>query len=95
MQQIEKQLKEWRDSRNIKTFPLTIKQDMLKEVEEVRLAIRNNDIENQVEELADIAIFAAATLALTEAKLNCATALAALTLAFSVSINPACTPALD
>ena len=31
---------------------------MLKEVEEVRLAIRNNDIENYVEELADVAIFA-------------------------------------
>ena len=58
MKQIEIQLKNWRDSRNIKTFPTTIKEDMLKEVEEVRLAIKNNDIENQVEELADIAIFA-------------------------------------
>ena len=58
MKQIEIQLKNWRDSRNIKTFPTTIKEDMLKEVEEVRLAIKNNDIENQVEELADVAIFA-------------------------------------
>lgn len=58
MQQIEIQLKKWRESRNIKTFPTTIKDDMLKEVEEVRLAIRNNDIENYVEELADVAIFA-------------------------------------
>ncbi len=58
MKQIEIQLKNWRDLRNIKTFPTTIKEDMLKEVEEVRLAIKNNDIENQVEELADVAIFA-------------------------------------
>ena len=58
MQQIEQQLKNWRDSRNITTFPLTIKDDILKEVEEVRLAIKNNDIENYVEELADVAIFA-------------------------------------
>ena len=58
MKQIEIQLKNWRESRNIKTFPITIKDDMLNEVEEVRLAIRNNDIENQVEELADVAIFA-------------------------------------
>ena len=58
MKQIEIQLKNWRESRNIKTFPTTIKEDMLKEVEEVRLAIKNNDIENQVEELADVAIFA-------------------------------------
>ena len=58
MKQIEIQLKNWRDSRNIKTFPTTIKEDMLKEVEEVRLAIKNNDIENEVEELADVAIFA-------------------------------------
>ena len=58
MKQIEIQLKNWRDSKNIKTFPTTIKEDMLKEVEEVRLAIKNNDIENQVEELADVAIFA-------------------------------------
>ena len=55
---IENSLNIWRNSRNIKTFPLTIKDDMLKEVEEVRLAIKNNDIENYVEELADVAIFA-------------------------------------
>jgi len=35
LKQIEIQLKNWRDSRNIKTFPTTIKEDMLKEVEEV------------------------------------------------------------
>ena len=58
MKEIEQLLKEWRDSRNIKTFPITIKDDILKEVEEVRLAIKNNDIENYVEELADVAIFA-------------------------------------
>ncbi len=58
MKQIEIQLKNWRESRNIKTFPLTIKDDMLKEIEEVRLAIKNDDIENYVEELADVAIFA-------------------------------------
>ena len=58
MKQIEIQLKNWRESRNIKTFPITKKDDMLKEVEEVRLAIKNNDIENEVEELADVAIFA-------------------------------------
>ena len=58
MKQIEIQLKNWRESRNIKTFPITIKDDMLKEIEEVRLAIKNNDIENEVEELADVAIFA-------------------------------------
>ena len=58
MKQIEQLLKEWRTSRNITTFPLTIKDDMLKEVEEVKLAIKNNDIENYVEELAAVAIFA-------------------------------------
>lgn len=57
MQQIEKQLKEWRDSRNIKIFPLTIKEDLLKELEEVKQAKENLDLNNYVEELADIAIF--------------------------------------
>lgn len=56
MQQIEKQLKEWRDSRNIKIFPLTIKQDLLGEVKEVRQAQQKLDWNNYVEELADIAI---------------------------------------
>lgn len=32
MQQIEKQLKEWQDSRNIKIFPITIKEDLLSEL---------------------------------------------------------------
>ena len=58
MQLIEKQLKEWRLSRNIKTFPLTIKEDLLGELEEVKEALRNLDFNNYVEELADIAIFA-------------------------------------
>ena len=58
MQQIEKQLKEWRLSRNIKTFPLTIKEDLLGELEEVKEAVRNLDFNNYVEELADVAIFA-------------------------------------
>lgn len=57
MQQIEKQLKEWRDSRNIKIFPITIKEDLLKELQEVREAKENLDWNNYVEELADIAIF--------------------------------------
>lgn len=58
MQQIEKQLKEWRDSRNIKTFPLAIKEDLLQELEEVKEAQQKLDFNNYVEELADIAIFA-------------------------------------
>ena len=58
MLEIEKQLSEWRNSRNIKTFPLTIKDDLLKELEEVKEALRNLDFNNYVEELADIAIFA-------------------------------------
>ena len=58
MLEIEKQLSEWRNSRNIKTFPITIKDDLLKELEEVKEALRNLDFNNYVEELADIAIFA-------------------------------------
>ena len=58
MLEIEKQLSEWRNSRNIKTFPLTIKEDLLMELEEVKEALRNLDFNNYVEELADIAIFA-------------------------------------
>ena len=58
MLEIEKQLSEWRNSRNIKTFPLTIKEDLLMELEEVKEAVRNLDFYNYVEELADIAIFA-------------------------------------
>ena len=58
MLEIQKQLSEWRNSRNIKTFPLTIKEDLLKELEEVKEAVRNLDFNNYVEELADIAIFA-------------------------------------
>lgn len=56
--EIQKQLSKWRNERNIKTFPLTIKEDLLKELEEVRQAKQNLDWNNYVEELADIAIFA-------------------------------------
>ena len=58
MLEIEKQLSEWRNSKNIKTFPITIKEDLLGELEEVKEALRNLDFNNYVEELADIAIFA-------------------------------------
>lgn len=58
MKQIQIQLKEWRNSRNIKTFPLTIKQDLLGEVLEVRQTQQKLDWDNYVEELADVAIFA-------------------------------------
>lgn len=58
MQQIENSLNIWRKERNIKIFPLTIKEDLLKELEEVKQARGNLDWNNYVEELADIAIFA-------------------------------------
>ena len=58
MLEIQKQLSEWRKERNIKIFPLTIKDDLLKELEEVREAQQKLDFNNYVEELADIAIFA-------------------------------------
>ena len=58
MLEIQKQLSKWRNERNIKTFPLTIKEDLLGELEEVKEAVRNLDSNNYVEELADIAIFA-------------------------------------
>lgn len=58
MKIIEKQLSEWRNSRNIKTFPLTIKEDLLSELKEVLQAKQNLDWNNYVEELADISIFA-------------------------------------
>ena len=58
MLEIQKQLSEWKKERNIKTFPITIKDDLLKELEEVKEALRNLDFNNYVEELADIAIFA-------------------------------------
>ena len=58
MLEIQKQLSEWRKERNIKTFPITIKDDLLKELEEVREAQQKLDFNNYVEELADIAIFA-------------------------------------
>ena len=58
MKEIEQLLKEWRDSRNIKTFPLTIKDDLLDELREVREAQQKLDWNNYVEELADVAIFA-------------------------------------
>ena len=58
MLEIQNQLSEWRKERNIKIFPLTIKDDLLKELEEVREAQQKLDFNNYVEELADIAIFA-------------------------------------
>jgi hypothetical protein len=58
MIEIQKQLSEWRKERNIKLFPETIKDDLLKELEEVKEALKNLDFNNYVEELADIAIFA-------------------------------------
>ncbi len=58
MKQIEIQLKNWRDSKNIKTFPTTIKDDLLDELREVIEAQQKLDWNNYVEELADIAIFA-------------------------------------
>lgn len=58
MKEIEELLKNWRESRNIKDFPTTIKNDMLDEVKEVRQALSNKDFDNYVEELADVAIFA-------------------------------------
>lgn len=64
MQQIEKQLKEWRDSRNIKIFPETIKEDLLKELQEVREAVRNLDFNNYCEEVVDISIFCLNSLGL-------------------------------
>ena len=58
MQQIENSLNIWRNSRNIKMFPTTIKEDLLGEFEEVKEALRSLDFNNYVEELADVAIFA-------------------------------------
>lgn len=58
MLDIENSLNIWRNSRNIKIFPLTIKDDLLQELEEVKEAVRGLDWNNYVEELADIAIFA-------------------------------------
>lgn len=58
MKQIENSLNIWRNSRNIKTFPLTIKEDLLGELEEVKEAVRSLDWNNYCEEIADIAIFA-------------------------------------
>ena len=58
MLEIQKQLSKWRNERNIKTFPLTIKEDLLGELEEVKEAVRNLDSNNYVEEVVDIAIFA-------------------------------------
>ena len=58
MLEIQKQLSEWRKERNMKIFPLTIKDDLLKELEEVREAQQKLDFNNYVEELADVAIFA-------------------------------------
>ena len=58
MKQIETQLKNWRESRNIKAFPLTIKDDLLDELREVREAQQKLDWNNYCEEIIDISIFA-------------------------------------
>lgn len=58
MKQIEIQLKNWRELRSIKTFPITIKDDLLDELREVIEAQQKLDWNNYVEELADVAIFA-------------------------------------
>lgn len=58
MKLVEELLRNWRESRNIKDFPTTIKDDMLSEVNEVRQAQEKQDINNYVEEIADVAIFA-------------------------------------
>lgn len=58
MKQIENSLNIWRNSRNIKTFPITIKEDLLGELEEVKEAVRSLDWNNYCEEIVDIAIFA-------------------------------------
>lgn len=58
MLEIENSLNIWRNSRNIKIFPITIKEDLLSELKEVREAQQKLDWNNYVEELADIAIFA-------------------------------------
>lgn len=58
MKEIEQLLKNWRESRNIKEFPLTIKDDMISELKEVIEAKDKRDWNNYVEEIADISIFA-------------------------------------
>ena len=58
MQEIEQLLAQWRSNRNIKTFPLTIKEHMLDELREVKEAQKIRDFNNYVEEIADVAIFA-------------------------------------
>jgi hypothetical protein len=58
MIKIQEQLSNWRFERNIKLFPETIKDDLLKELQEVKEALAKLDFNNYVEELADIAIFA-------------------------------------
>lgn len=57
MQEIEERLKNWREKRNIILFPITLKDDILQEAEEVKQALRKQDFNNYVEELADIEIF--------------------------------------
>ena len=64
MIEIQKQLSEWRNSRNIKTFPLTIKDDLLKELDEVKEALRNLDFNNYSMEVVDISIFCLNSLGL-------------------------------
>lgn len=58
MKTIEQQLKQWRAERNITTLSLTLKEDLFKEVIEAKEGLAKQDINNYVEELADVSIFA-------------------------------------
>lgn len=58
MKQIEKELKNWRESRNIKTISLTLKDDLQKEVIEAQQGLNKQDINNYCEEIVDVGIFA-------------------------------------
>lgn len=70
MKEIEKKLKQFRDERNITLFPLSIKEDMLDEVREAREGLQRQDLNNYVEELADVAIFALNGLGLVNQPFN-------------------------
>ena len=64
MLEIQKQLSEWRKERNIKIFPLTIKDDLLGELEEIKEAVRSLDWNNYCMEVVDISIFCLNSLGL-------------------------------
>ena len=58
MKQIEQNLKNWRELRNINTTALTLKDDLQKEVIEAQQGLNKQDINNYCEEVVDVAIFA-------------------------------------